>query len=76
MSSVFKSSLNENRILNSFTVTEEAIVENLGSLDVSKSCGPDNLPAVVLRNCAKERNPSLSYSEILGALEPILVHEK
>ena len=59
MSSVFKSSLNENRILNSFTVTEEAIVEILGSLDVSKSCGPDNLPAVVLRNCAKELTKSI-----------------
>ena len=59
VSSVFKSSLNENRILNSFTVTEEAIVEILGSLDVSKSCGPDNLPAVVLRNCAKELTKSI-----------------
>ena len=54
MSSIFKNQLNENRILNNFTVTEEIAVEILGSLDVSKSCGPDNLPAVVLRICAKE----------------------
>ena len=59
MSSVFKNSLNENRILKNFTVTEEAIVEFIGSLDVSKSCGPDNLPAVVLRNCAKELTKSI-----------------
>ena len=52
ISSVLKNNLNDNRILNSFTVTE--VIEILGSLDVSKSCGPDNLPAVVLRNCAKE----------------------
>ena len=58
VSLVFKNSLNENRILNNFTVTEEAIVEILGSLDVSKSCGPDNLPAVVLMNCAKELTKS------------------
>ena len=58
VSSVFKNSLNENKILNYFTVTEEAIVEILGSLDVSKSCGPDNLPAVVFRNCAQELRKS------------------
>ena len=59
VSSVFKKSLNEIKILNNFTVTEEAIVEILGSLDVSKSCGPDNLPAVVLKNCAKELTKSI-----------------
>ena len=57
--SVFKNSLNENKILNNVDETEEAIVEILGSLDVSKSCGPDNLPAVVLRNCAKELTKSI-----------------
>ena len=58
VSLVFKNSLNENKILNYFTVTKEAIVEILGSSDVLKSCGPDNLPAVVLRNCAKELRKS------------------
>ena len=56
---VFKNSLSENKNLNNFTETEEAIVEILGSLDVSKSCGPDNLAAVVLRNCAKELKKSI-----------------
>ena len=49
VSSVFKNSLNENRILNNFTLTEDAIVEILGSLDVS----------VVLRSCAKELTKSI-----------------
>ena len=62
VSLVFKNSLNENRVLNNFTVTEEAIVEILGSLDVSKSCGSDNFPAVVLRNCAKELTKSIFES--------------
>ena len=51
--------MNENKTLNNFTVTEEVIVKILGSLDVSKSCGPDNLPAVVLSNCAKELTKSI-----------------
>ena len=38
----------------------DKVVEILGSLDVSKSCGPDNLPAVVLRNCAKELTKSVT----------------
>ena len=64
MSSVFKYNFNENRILNNFSVTEEAVVEILESLDLSKSCGPDNLPAVVLKgqlqkNCAKELTKSI-----------------
>ena len=77
--------MNENKILNKFAVTVEAIVEILGSLDVSKSCGPDNLPAVVLRNCAKELTKSIfellrifrrlgTYPSAwkIGAVSPIL----
>ena len=59
MSSVYKNNLNEKRVSNNFTVTEDAIVEIRGSLDVSMSCRPDNLPAVVLRNCAKELTISI-----------------
>ena len=59
MSSLFRHNLNENRILNNFTVTKKAVVEILGSLNVSKSVGPDNLPAVVPSNCAKELTKSI-----------------
>ena len=59
VSSVFKNSFKKNKILNNFTMTEEAIDEILGSLDISKSWGPDNLPAFVLRNCAKELTKSI-----------------
>ena len=56
--SFFKNNLKANRISNDFTVTEEAVVEFFVSLGVSKSCGSDNLPAVFLRNCAKELTKS------------------
>ena len=46
--------INENKFFNNCTVTEEAVLKLLGSLDVLKSCGPDNLHAVVLRSCSKE----------------------
>ena len=59
ITSLFRNNLDENRILNNFTVTKNAVVEILGSLNVSKSGGPNNLPAVVPRNCAKELTKSI-----------------
>ena len=60
VSSVFNNNMNENKTLNCFTVTEEAVLKFLGGpLDVSKSCGPDNLPAVVPTNFAKELSKSI-----------------
>ncbi len=41
------------------TLSEEDILNYLGNLDVSKSSGPDGIPARLLKECSEQITPSL-----------------
>ena len=47
-------------LLEVIQVSSEEVVSLLSQLDTSKATGPDKLPAIILKNCAKSLSPSLS----------------
>ena len=64
MSNVTFHEVNVNPLINShldlIEVTTEEVTELLTSLDSTKAPGPDNLPSIVLKKCAKTLAPSIT----------------
>ena len=46
-------------ILDSLVLCEDEVYNMLLNLDPSKALGPDGLPTIVLKTCARELTPSL-----------------
>ena len=40
-------------------VSEDEVMERLSELDTTKSCGPDKIPARLLKECSEQITPSL-----------------
>ena len=40
-------------------VSEDEVMERLSELDTTKSCGPDKIPARLLKECSEQIAPSL-----------------
>ena len=47
-------------LIDAIQVSSAEICELLSTLDTSKATGPDNLPVVILKNCANSLSPSLT----------------
>ena len=47
-------------LFDAIQVASAEVCELLSTLDISKTTGPDNLPVVILKNCANSLSPSLT----------------
>ena len=47
-------------LIDAIQVSSAEVCELLSTLDTSKATGPDNLPVVILKNCANSQSPSLT----------------
>ena len=47
-------------LIDAIQVSSAEVCELLSTLDTSKATGPDNLPVVILKNCANSLSPSLT----------------